>query len=129
MSPKKVYYPARRTQKLWPDSLHHRPTLRSKPFWAWWDITNGLLRGLHYCATLHEYLSGEGASKKNKHVMLMKEVLGAFETLKKACLDIPILAFANFNKPFLLETDTSKLGLGLCYHRSRLMVSTIQWSM
>ena len=23
----------------------------------------------------------------------------------------PVLAFANFNKPFLLETDTSKLGL------------------
>ena len=36
----------------------------------------------------------------------------AFETLKKACLEPPMLAFADFNKPFLLETDTSKLGLG-----------------
>ena len=35
-----------------------------------------------------------------------------FETLKKACLKAPVLAFANFNKPFLLETDASKLGLG-----------------
>ena len=37
-SPRKVYDTARRTWKLWPDSLHHRPTLRSEPFWAWWDI-------------------------------------------------------------------------------------------
>ena len=36
----------------------------------------------------------------------------AFETLKKACLKTPVLAFADFNKPFLLETDTRKLGLG-----------------
>ena len=32
--------------------------------------------------------------------------------LKKACLKAPVLAFADFNKPFLLKTDTSKLGLG-----------------
>ena len=30
----------------------------------------------------------------------------------KACLEAPVLAFANFDKPFLLETDVSKLGLG-----------------
>ena len=29
-----------------------------------------------------------------------------------ACLQAPILAFPNFNKPFLLETDTSGKGLG-----------------
>ena len=39
-------------------------------------------------------------------------MLGAVETPKKACLKTPVLAFANFNKPFFLETDTSKLGLG-----------------
>ena len=31
---------------------------------------------------------------------------------KKSCLKAPVLAFADFNKPFLLETDASKLGLG-----------------
>ena len=65
-----------------------------------------------YCRPLHEYLSGEGVSKKNEHVTLMKEVLGAFEILKKACLGTPMLAFTNFNKAFLLETEVSKLGLG-----------------
>ena len=32
--------------------------------------------------------------------------------LKKACPEVPVLAFADFNKPFLLETDANKLGLG-----------------
>ena len=39
-------------------------------------------------------------------------MLGAFETFKKAFLEAPVLAFADFNKLFLLENDTSKLGLG-----------------
>ena len=42
----------------------------------------------------------------------MAEAKGAFETLKRAYIEAPMLAFADFNKPFLLETDTSKLGLG-----------------
>ena len=44
----------------------------------------------------------------------MAEAKDAFETLKRACLKAPMLAFANFDKPFLLENDTSKLGLGGC---------------
>ena len=43
---------------------------------------------------------------------LLENALGAFETLKKACLEAPVLAFADINKPFLLETDASRLGLG-----------------
>ena len=30
----------------------------------------------------------------------------------KACLEAPVLDFANFDNPFLLETDAKKLGLG-----------------
>ena len=43
--------------------------------------------------------------------MLTGEARDAFERLKKACLEAPA-AFADFNKPFLLKTDASKLGLG-----------------
>ena len=62
--------------------------------------------------SLHEHLSGEGAHKKSKCVTLMVEAKDAFETLKSTCLQAPVLAFANIDKPFLLETDAIKLGLG-----------------
>ena len=59
---------------------------------------------------LHEHLSGEGSGKKSKQVMLTSKTQAAFETLKKTCLEAPVLAVANFDKPFLLETNASKLG-------------------
>ena len=49
---------------------------------------------------------------KSEWVTLMVEAKDAFEILKKACLKAPVLAFADFDQPFLLETDMSKLGLG-----------------
>ena len=33
----------------------------------------------------------------------MEEANDAFETLKRACLEAPVLVFADFDKPFLLE--------------------------
>ena len=42
----------------------------------------------------------------------MVEAKNGFKTFKKACLEAHVLAFANFEKSFLLEMDTSKLGLG-----------------
>ena len=42
----------------------------------------------------------------------MTETQDAFKTVKKACIKAPVLAFADCNKPFPLETDANKLGLG-----------------
>ena len=66
----------------------------------------------HIAQPLHEHLSGEGAIKKSEWVMLMAEAKDTFETLKRACHKAPVLAFADFDKTFLLETNASKLGLG-----------------
>ena len=43
---------------------------------------------------------------------LSKKALEAFEALKQACMNSPVLAFADYTKDFLLEADTSKEGLG-----------------
>ena len=43
---------------------------------------------------------------------LSEEALEAFEALKQACINSPVLAFTNYTKDFLLETDASKEGLG-----------------
>ena len=61
---------------------------------------------------LNEHLAGEGASRKSEWVSLSKNALEAFQALKWACMSSPILAFADYTKDFLLETDTSKEGLG-----------------
>ena len=43
---------------------------------------------------------------------LSEGALKAFEMLKQACMNSPVLAFADYTKDFLLETDASKEGLG-----------------
>ena len=63
-------------------------------------------------APLCDLTSGDGKDKKSEHVDLSPEAHEAFNHLKVACLQAPILAFPDFNKPFLLETDASRRGLG-----------------
>ena len=68
---------------------------------------------VHIVQLLHGLLSGEGTSRKSKWVLLLEDTLTAFNALKQACMSAPILAFANYTKDFLLETDASKEGLGV----------------
>ena len=63
-------------------------------------------------APLYDLTSGDNKDKKSEHVDLSPEALEAFDRLKAACLQAPILAFSDFDKPFLLEMDASRRGLG-----------------
>ena len=49
---------------------------------------------------------------KSEKVELSPEVAKAFEELKMKCLMAPVLAFTDFSRPFVLETDASEDGLG-----------------
>ena len=71
------------------------------------------IKGFANIATpLYDLTSGENKDKKSEHLDLPQEAWEAFDRLKAACLQAPILAFPDFDKPFLLEMDASGKGLG-----------------
>ena len=56
---------------------------------------------------LNDLLQEENSKLKSHPVGLPPDALAAFQELKMKCLMAPVLAFADFKKPFLLETDAS----------------------
>ena len=69
-------------------------------------------RFANIAAPLYDFTSGENKDKKSEHLDLPQEACEAFDHLKAACLQVPILAFPDFGKPFLLEMEASSKGLG-----------------
>ena len=104
---------------------------------------------------LNDLLQGENSKLKSHPVGLPPDALAAFQELKMKCLMVPMLAFADFKKPFLLETDALIEGLGailsqeqedgryhpvayascglkggeLKYHSSKLEFLALKWAM
>ena len=61
---------------------------------------------------LNVLVSGENANHKKALVEWTDECQVAFDKLKELCTSTPILAYADYKKPFELQIDTSNLGLG-----------------
>ena len=65
-------------------------------------------------------MAGKGASRKLEWVSLSEEALEAFQALKQACMNSPVLVFTDYTKDFLLKTDTSKEGLGAVLSKKQM---------
>ena len=65
---------------------------------------------------LFAYLQGDVAKKKSDLLVPSLnnncKAMRAYDLLKEAVMSAPVLAFADYTKPFLLETDASQIGLG-----------------
>ena len=61
---------------------------------------------------LNVLISGNNANRKKALVQWDSECQLDFDKLKDLCTKTPILAYADYGKPFQLHTDASDLGLG-----------------
>ena len=64
-------------------------------------------------------MSGENANKKKALVEWNEECQEAYNMLKQLCSQTPILAYANYKKPFKLHTDASENGLGAVLYQKQ----------
>ena len=67
--------------------------------------------------SLNKLISGDNANYKRKKVEWTRECQVAFDELKNRCTQTPILAYANYKKPFIVHTDASELGLGVVLYQ------------
>ena len=67
---------------------------------------------------LHELTSGKNTGKKRAAITWNDRCQSSFDELKHLCTTGPILACANFTKPFKLHTDTCGSGLAAVLHQA-----------
>ena len=68
---------------------------------------------------INQLVSGENANKIKTLVHWTSECQVAFEHQKHLCSQTPILAYANYTKPFQLHTDASENGLGAVLYQKQ----------
>ena len=71
-----------------------------------------LFRYSQIARPLNALISGENSKKKKGPVKWEEKHQQAFEKLKQLCTEAPILAYADYKKPFRVYTDASEVGLG-----------------
>ena len=106
---------------IWPNDINVKAIAEYAPLQTYTEIRAFLglvghyrhfIKGFAWIAQhLNEHLAGEGACRKSEQVSLSEGALKAFEMLKQACMNSPVLAFTDYTKDFLLETNASKKGL------------------
>ena len=107
---------------IWPSDTNLKAITKCAPLQTYTEIRAFLGLIGHYrqfiksfvwiAQPLNEHLARKGASRKLEWVLLSKDALEAFQALKQACMNSPVLAFADYTKDFLLKMDASKEWLG-----------------
>ena len=67
---------------------------------------------------LNKLILGENAKKKER-ILWMDECQVTFDKLKEALSTAPVLAYADYSKPFGLITDASELGLRVALYQEQ----------
>ena len=68
---------------------------------------------------MNALIAGENAKFKRRKVEWSEACQEAFEKLKEICSTTPILAYADYTKPFRLHTDASEKGLGAVLYQAQ----------
>ena len=74
---------------------------------------------------INQLVSGENANKKKASVEWTEECQSAFEHLKQLCSQTPVLAYANYQRPFKLHTDASESRFGAVLYQNRMMAQNV----
>ena len=83
----------------------------------------------YYCKFIHRYtqiakplcrlISGDQDKTKQAKLFWDKKCEQAFKALRDICSHTPVLAYADYTKPFRVHTDASELGLGAVLYQDQ----------
>ena len=105
-SPEREFPRFRQRLTKWQDGPPHSQRKKFNSFWGW-QGTTGVLFKISPQLQNHSTIS----PKKKARFEWTAECQEAFLTLHQLLCSAPILAFPNFSKPFILDTDASNTGI------------------